>query len=409
MPDPLVTIVTPSFNQAQYIRATIESVLAQDYPHIEHIVMDGGSTDGTAQVVSDYSSRITWISERDRGQSNAINKGFRAARGEIVSWLNSDDIILPGAVSRAVQMLQSDPNLAAVYGEGYQMDQEGRFKCRFPWTESFNLWKLVYVLDYILQQTAYFRKNVLAELGYLDESLNWGMDWDILIRIGSLYPIGYIPELMGAIREYDTAKSFAGGHRRFQEILRLFRQHSGERYPPAYLFYGLTTYERIFGETIRSLTPKPCRGISGKMQNFVSTRCARRIARLYRESQGLYEDGWAGPQLQYMVRRPRGAQIAIRGFLPDFGSALPEQTIRLLAEEREIGRFSFGPGEFCLLADAGTGCQNRAVRLRLEALHYFVPSSCGQGPDDRKLSYMLKEIGLQDVKEALATHSGVGA
>src|SRR5215472_10088507 len=104
MPAPLVTVVTPSFNQACFIRATIESVLSQDYPNLEYIIMDGGSTDGTADIVREYASRVTWISERDRGQSDAINKGFRMARGEIVSWLNSDDIILPAAISKAVNV-----------------------------------------------------------------------------------------------------------------------------------------------------------------------------------------------------------------------------------------------------------------------------------------------------------------
>ena len=105
MPEPLVTIVTPSYNQGRFIRATIESVLAQDYPAIEYIIMDGGSTDETAAIASEYKERLTFISESDRGQSHAINKGFRMARGEIVSWINSDDIILPGAVGHAVRAL----------------------------------------------------------------------------------------------------------------------------------------------------------------------------------------------------------------------------------------------------------------------------------------------------------------
>src|SRR5919201_6239371 len=103
MPEPLVTIVTPSYNHGRFIRATIESVLSQDYPHVEYIIMDGGSTDETASVVRDYASRLTFISERDRGQAHAINKGFKLARGEIFFWLNSDDVILPGAVTRVVQ------------------------------------------------------------------------------------------------------------------------------------------------------------------------------------------------------------------------------------------------------------------------------------------------------------------
>src|SRR3989475_2629391 len=103
---PLFSVVTPSYNQGRFIRATIESVLTQDYPYLEYIIMDGGSTDETASLVKEYAGRLTWISEPDRGQSHAINKGFRMAQGEIVAWLNSDDIILPGAVSHAVRTFE---------------------------------------------------------------------------------------------------------------------------------------------------------------------------------------------------------------------------------------------------------------------------------------------------------------
>src|SRR6185369_2684137 len=132
--------------------------------------MDGGSKDATAAIASEYASRLTFISEKDRGQSHAINKGFRMAKGEVVSWLNSDDVILPGAVRHAVAAFEEDARLGVVYGEGYLIDYEGAVKNRFPATEPFNLWKLIYLSDYILQQTAYFRRDVFEELGYLDES-----------------------------------------------------------------------------------------------------------------------------------------------------------------------------------------------------------------------------------------------
>jgi len=255
MKSPLVTVVTPSYNQGRFIRATIESVLSQDYPNLEYIVMDGGSTDETAAVVNDYSSRLTWISEKDRGQSHAINKGFRMAKGEIVSWLNSDDFILPGAVRHGVAAFERNPLAGAVYGEGYLIDEGGNITGRFPATVPFNLWKLIYLSDYILQQTSYFRKSVLDEVGYVDEDLHWGMDWDLYVRIGKRYPIEYIPEYMGCLREYATAKSFSGGGRRFRELAAIMRRHGGVRYPPGYVTYGLDTYGRIWTDWIERLTP----------------------------------------------------------------------------------------------------------------------------------------------------------
>ena len=212
--NPLVTVVTPSYNQGRFIRATIESVLSQSYPNLEYIIMDGGSTDETAAVVKDYASRLTFISEKDRGQSHAINKGFRMAGGSILSWLNSDDLYLPGAIQAAVDAFEGSPGAGAVYGEGYLIDRDGEITARFPCTEPFNLWKFVHLSDYILQQTVYFRRDALDQVGYLDETLHYSMDWDILIRIGLRYPMVYVPEYMGCLREYAEAKTFAGGIRR---------------------------------------------------------------------------------------------------------------------------------------------------------------------------------------------------
>jgi glycosyltransferase involved in cell wall biosynthesis len=142
--------------------------------------MDGGSTDETASVVEDYAGRVTFISERDRGQSHAINKGFRMAKGTVLAWLNSDDLYLPGCIRPAVEGFCGNGAAGAVYGEGYLIDYSGNKSCRFPHTEAFNLWRLVYLSDYILRQSAYFRKDVIADLGYLDEDLHYTMDWDIL-------------------------------------------------------------------------------------------------------------------------------------------------------------------------------------------------------------------------------------
>jgi glycosyltransferase involved in cell wall biosynthesis len=233
MEAPLVTIVTPSYNQGRFIRATIESVLAQDYPHIQYIIMDGGSTDETAEVVRECSGRLTFISERDRGQSHAINKGFRMARGEIVVWLNSDDVMLPGPVRRAVEAFRRNPAAGAIYGEGYLMDEGGNVTGRFPHTRPLDLWRLVYLSDYILQQSVYFRRNIFEEIGYLDEDLHYTMDWDILIRIAQRYPLEYVPEYLGCLREYPAAKSYSGGAARVCEIRDLLRRHTGMRTPPA--------------------------------------------------------------------------------------------------------------------------------------------------------------------------------
>ena len=270
MPQPLVTVITPSFNQGRFIRATIESVLSQDYDNLEYLILDGGSTDETASLVKDYAGRLTFISEPDRGQSHAINKGFRLARGEYLAWLNSDDLFLPGTVRRAVAELEARPHLGAVYGEGYLIDLMGNVTRRFPCTAPFNLPKLVQYSDYILQQTVFFRKNVFDQIGYLDEDLHYVMDWDILIRIAKRFELGYIPEYMGCLREYPEAKSFAGGEVRVAEIRRIMLRHTGMRFAPGYVVYGLETYKQVWCDRIQARTPRLLQFPSQKLQHYLT-------------------------------------------------------------------------------------------------------------------------------------------
>ncbi len=328
--DPLVTVVTPSYNQGRFIRATIESVLSQDYANLEYIIMDGGSTDETASIVKDYASRVTWVSEKDRGQSNAINKGFRAARGTIVSWLNSDDLILPGAVRNAVQGIARAPAAGAVYGEGYLIDEQGYSKGRFPWTEPFNLWKLVHLSDYILQQTVYFRRSVIEEVGYLREDLHYVMDWDILIRIGKRYPLHYIPEYMGSLREYPAAKSFSGGAKRMREIAKTLREHTGLRFPPGYIYYGLETCRT----TWESYVP------SEFMKRLIHVGCGYWIERTLHRSQGWYPDLSAGPAVKYMLPPGGRRTLVLSGSMPR------PQNLAVLANGRRIAQRGFESGEF---------------------------------------------------------------
>src|SRR5439155_10404373 len=131
-------------------------------------------------------------------------------------------------------------------------------------------WKLIYLSDYILQQTVYFRKSVFNDVGLLDENLHWGLDWDLLIRIGKRYPLQYIPEYMGCLREYGEAKSFSGGARRFRELVRIMRRHGGLRYPPGYISYGLDTYEKIVCAMIERWTPRLLKGPSAFVRKVVS-------------------------------------------------------------------------------------------------------------------------------------------
>jgi glycosyltransferase involved in cell wall biosynthesis len=235
---PLVSIVTPSLNQGRFIAETIESVRVQDYPRIEHIVKDGGSRDETPRIVARYLDRLTWISEADRGQSHAINQAFRMASGEILSWLNTDDRLLPGAVQAVVDAFRADPSVMMLYGDGDLIDASGRRLWPFRFTEPFNLRRLVEVGDFILQPATFVRREALEAVGYLDEDLHWCMDWDLWIRIGQRFRVRYLPLPLAQARIHPDAKTSVGGFAKIREMRQIIRRHSRRRLPPILVIHG---------------------------------------------------------------------------------------------------------------------------------------------------------------------------
>jgi glycosyltransferase involved in cell wall biosynthesis len=401
MSGPLVTIVTPSYNQGRFIRATIESVLSQGYPDIEYIIMDGGSTDETASVVKDYASRLTFISESDRGQSHAINKGFQVARGSILAWLNSDDLYLPGSVRTAVEAFGRNPLAGAIYGEGYLIDHGGHVSSRFPCTQPFDLWKLTHLSDYILQQTVYFRKDVLDDVGYLDEDLHYTMDWDVLIRIGLKYPLEYVPEYMGCLREYPEAKTSAGGARRIRELREMLSRHTGTRFSPGYVVYGLETYHRIWCSRVDGLFTPKLRPISDRLQSVIRMGAGMIIGHTIHKSQGLYSDGWAGKVLRYMLPPGSGA-VMVEGSLPTC-NALRGQTLHVQVNGTPLGEFDLPFGDFRITIPLPPKFQAQMLNLKIKASQSFMPGRFALSVDRRRLAYLLKSIrwvqsssGIQD-------------
>lgn len=242
--NPLVSIVTPSYNQGRFIRQTIESVLSQDYAPIEYMVIDGGSTDETLEVLKSYGDRFYWVCEKDQGQSNAINKGWSRARGEILAWLNSDDIYLPGAISKAVAFLQKNPKVGPAYGEGYHIEENGRILERYP-TEPFSRQRLKETC-YICQPTVFIPKAVLDEVGLLDESLEYCMDYDLWFRIAKKYAFGYVPGYLACTRFHSETKTRGQRFKAHKEILAVVHRYT-ESVPPSWIYgYGHAFLERFF-------------------------------------------------------------------------------------------------------------------------------------------------------------------
>ena len=224
---PLVSIVTPSFNQAPYLEATIRSVLEQDYPNLEYIIVDGGSTDGSLEIIRRYAHRLAWwVSEKDRGQTDAINKGFARAKGEILAWLNSDDTYQPGAVSEAAAFLQSRPEVGLVYGEANFIDENGHVIGHFPAAQT-NYRRLRRGYVHIPQQAAFFRAELWRKVAPLDPSFYFAMDYDLWVRIAALAPIHYVPRTWANFRLHTQGKTIAADERCWPEMLRVHYRDGG--------------------------------------------------------------------------------------------------------------------------------------------------------------------------------------
>ena len=211
MPElPLVSIVTPSYNQARFLEATLRSVLDQDYPRIEYLVVDGASTDGSVEIIRRYADRLSWwISEKDAGQSEAINKGFRRAQGELIGWLNSDDIYLPGAVSAAVALFQSHPEAGLIYGDALAIDSDGK-PFNVMRARQYTLTDLM-AFQIICQPAAFMRRSVLESVGYLNPAYHLLMDNLLWMCMAQKAPILYAPQTWAAARYHEQAKNRTRG------------------------------------------------------------------------------------------------------------------------------------------------------------------------------------------------------
>jgi glycosyltransferase involved in cell wall biosynthesis len=256
---PLVSIVTPSYNQAQFLEDTILSVLRQDYPRLEYIVVDGGSADGSVEIIKKYESKLAhWVSEKDRGQSHAIIKGFARAKGAIWGWLCADDLLEPSMVSISVRYLLRNPSIGMTFGDQIQIDGKGNIYHvrRFSAFRSYYLrWGFS-----IPQETVLFRRQVYEAVGGLDESLHMVMDFDLWCKISKVSSIVHIPAYLGRFRSHVTNKSTI-----FTKQLK--RSAFNEGFPAEYA----TVFRKHFGRD-PSLARRKWIGIITQLQAFMERR-----------------------------------------------------------------------------------------------------------------------------------------
>jgi glycosyltransferase involved in cell wall biosynthesis len=215
---PRISIITPSFNQGGFIEEAILSVLSQEYPDLEYLIMDGGSSDATLDVLKKYSGKVTWCSEPDQGQTEAINKGLRRASGSIVGYLNADDVLLPGALNKISQIFTADPQTWWVTGKCQIVDEENN-EIRKPITLYKNTllrwhsFSLLLMTNYISQPATFWRREALEAMGYLDESLRYVMDYEYWLRLYSRRRPVFVPEYLAAFKIHRNSKTTSTGHK----------------------------------------------------------------------------------------------------------------------------------------------------------------------------------------------------
>lgn len=246
---PLISVVVPSYNQGHFLPDTFASIFRQQYPRLEVIVIDGGSTDGSVDVIRRHESRLKfWRSERDGGQSAAINEGMRHCAGDLVAWLNSDDYYWDDCLWTVGKAYAQYPGSGLYVGNGLRFDQRARTYVPFnPRHVAMDREALTWGPDFVLQPSTFFLREAWQQVGGLDNQLRFCMDWDIFIRIANQYPCVVINEFLGVSREYEETKTRSGKMERAFEIVRMIRAHTHQEATRGSLLYLLETLPQLDG------------------------------------------------------------------------------------------------------------------------------------------------------------------
>jgi glycosyltransferase involved in cell wall biosynthesis len=238
---PLVSIVTPCLNAARFLEQAIESVLSQDYPRVEYIVMDAGSRDGSLEILNKYSRHLDFHSAADDGPAGAINRGFAKSSGQILAWLNADDAYLPGAIKTVVERWQAAAEAAVVYGEARWIDEEGRDLGRYPTMAPYDRTMFREECG-ICQPACFMRREAFESVGGLNARLQVAFDYDLWIRLSEVRQFLAIPETIAVSRMHRANKSLGNRLQVFQENISLLRRHY--EYVPVNWIYGYLSFRR---------------------------------------------------------------------------------------------------------------------------------------------------------------------
>jgi glycosyltransferase involved in cell wall biosynthesis len=234
---PTVTVVTPAYNQAEFLRDTIESILSQDYPNIEYVVLDDGSTDDTPKILADYGDRFRWETHENMGQTATINKGWSMTGGEIITWLNSDDTFYDSScVREAVEYLIEHPEVGIVFGDSMFTEADGTELGPSRPIIDFTYEKMVRTCEnFISQPSAFIRRAVIEKVGDLDARYYYFMDWDLWIRAGIYFKIEHVDAIWSTYRLHAESKTVAQSRKAAPELQYLYEKYFSRDDVPAHI------------------------------------------------------------------------------------------------------------------------------------------------------------------------------
>jgi glycosyltransferase involved in cell wall biosynthesis len=401
---PVVSIVTPTYNMGRFLEETIQSVLSQDYPNIDYIVMDGGSTDGTQEILRKYENRLRYRSGPDGGQADAINRGFELSNGQVFTFLNADDTYLPGAVGTAVRAMVNHRSAGVVYGDAYHVHEDGTIIGAYP-TRPYD-YDLLSRTCFICQPAAFMWRDVFMAAGGLNKDLHTALDYDLWIRIAKMYPLMKIDGFLATSRMYRENKTLSKRQLVYREIISTVREHYS--YVPYDWVYGYSAYlidrkDQIFDASKPSAAKFLIALLIGSYYN------SRQLRRYWKEwgmqlgigskFTGRWDDGWISREYRCDFKAgPDCNSIVIKGrHLAPFRNGMT-LTVRLngaLVNRTEVREH----GPFTIRIGCPENARGTAAGLTIECNKSFRPTGSG---DYRRLSCIINEIEGERRSQAAA-------
>ncbi|MCE5308262.1 MAG: glycosyltransferase [Acidobacteriales bacterium] len=395
---PVVSITTPSYNMAHFLEETIQSVLSQDYPYIDYTVMDGGSNDGTVELLKKYEGRLRYVSRRDRGQADAINHGCAASRGQVFAFLNADDTYLPGAVGTGARYLMENPHLGMVYGNAYYVDESGQRIGPYPTHEP----DIAYLNRncYICQPATFMRREAFKNAGWMNINQHVVLDYDLWMRMVKLYPIAKVEDYLATSRMYRQNKTIGKRGLAYREILQSVRTHFG--YVPFDWVFGYSCYladrkDQFFDKT------QPSRSkylLSLALGCFYNSRQLRRYWNEWAAATGIaahfdgrWADGWISKRYRGDHDVPPACR-AVRITGKHWGRFTRPLTLAVRLDGVPIGAEKLDQqGQFSFELPCPEPARGKRAVLEITADGTFKPVENG---DHRNLSCIIDNILFED-------------